>query len=255
MPAAPGPALAVSPGRPAAVGDGRALAAVASVAESAPRLVVGLASARALTPVAAESPAPAPPPEAPVAQTSPAVEPEPSPPPSPEPVATTVATPAPQTVAVVPVRVPYAPGFQPGPTTAGVEPPPAVPAEPLEVHEGDEGSLSFRFGVEPTSYLAPGEDNPILRFADPAGEAPTFALQLWDDGAGQRGLWASGAAAGGERFLAPLSDGLHGLTVYFVASGEEDGLYLVSLDGLSVDTRAWVSLLPASGAAWVEAGL
>ncbi len=59
---------------------------------------------------------------------------------------------------------------------------------------------------------------------------------------------------GGERFLAPLAEGPHELTIEYVASSEEEGLYRVSLDGQTIDWRAWVSLLPSSGVALLEIG-
>jgi len=246
-PAAPGRTFAVAPAQATGGAAGPAPAVAATVAAGGPRMVASLASARAVTGVVASPPAQAAPEEpAPVAA------PEPPSVPAPEPVATPVEAPAPEPVVAVPVQVPYAPGFQPGPVSAGVEPPPGIPAELLEVRAGDEGEASFPFVIEPTSFGAPGEDDSIVRFADPAGEEPTFALQLWDDGAGQRGLWSSGDAMGGERFLAPLSEGEHELSVEFVASSEEDGLYRVALDGQTVDWRAWVSLLPPGGIAWLE---
>lgn len=258
-PAVPGRTFAVAPAH-AAGGSGGvggpALAVAASVAQDGPRAVASLAPARAVAVVVAGAPARTAP-----RQPAPVVTPQPPPvvvipePPSalaPEPVATPVEAPAPEPVAALPVQVPYAPGFQPGPVSAGVEPPAGFPAELLEVRDGDEGDVSFQFVVEPSSFAAPGEDNSIVRFAGPAGETPTFALQLWDDGAGQRGLWSSGDAMGGERFLAPLSEGEHELSVEFVASSEEDGLYRVAVEGLTVDWRAWVSLLPAAGGAWLE---
>lgn len=255
-PVAPGRTLAIAPAEAAGGAGGPALAVAATVAESAPRTVTSLASARAVATVVASPPAKTTP-KAPAAEAAPVVAPEPPSPPAPEPVATEpVPTPveaaAPEPVAAMPVQVPYAPGFQPGPVPAGVEPPPGFPAELLEVRDGDEGEVSLPFVVEPTSFGAPGEDDTIVRFADPAGGDPAFALQLWDDGAGQRGLWSSGDAMGGERFLSPLSEGEHELSVEFVASTEEDGLYRVVLDGQTIDWRGWVSLLPAAGMAWLE---
>src|SRR5204863_10066355 len=91
-----------------------------------------------------------------------------------------------------------------------------------------------------------------------ASEGPSFGLQLWDDGSGlRRGLWASGEAMGGERFLAPVEEGVwHEAVICFQASGDGDGFYLLLLDGQPIDARAWVSLIePGSGDAQLEAGL
>src|SRR5262249_34557218 len=98
--------------------------------------------------------------------------------------------------------------------------------------------------------------NLILRFTG-TGDAPTFGLQLWDDGAGQRGLWASGDAMGGERFLAPVEDGdWHQLVLAFHASSADDGFYLLLLDGEPIDARAPVSLIESgSDGMLIEAGL
>lgn len=256
-PAAPGQAFALAPAHAATGngGGGQALAAAETVAENSPGLVGDLSTAWAVSAVEANPQAKAAPgskgatPEAPTAAS-----PEPPAAPAPEPVSAPMQPSASAPVAAAPVQVPYAPGFEPGPISAGTVPPPSMSAEPLEVGAGDEGSVSYSFVVGPTSYTAPGEDSSILRFADPSGEAPTFALQLWDDGAGQQGLWSSGAAMGGERFLAPLAEGAHELTVEYVASSEEEGLYRVSLDGQTVDWRAWVSLLPPGGVALLETG-
>ena len=97
-----------------------------------------------------------------------------------------------------------------------------------------------------------------MRFKGEASESPSFGLQLWDDGSGnQRGLWASGDAMGGERFLAPVAEGVwHEAVLCFKASSEGDGFYLLLLDGQPIDARAWVSLIDsASGSAQLETGL
>jgi Polysaccharide lyase len=129
---------------------------------------------------------------------------------------------------------------------------------PVEIYDGDEYAYSFSFYVQPAAYRAPGEDNLILRFADEAGEDPSLGLQLWDDGSGdQRGVWASGEAMGDERFLAPVVEGVwHQMALYFKASNDGDGLYLLLLDGEPIDARAWVSLIDAgSDRGILEAGL
>lgn len=102
---------------------------------------------------------------------------------------------------------------------------------PVPVYEGEEHALSFSFYVQPTAYRVPGEENLIMQFHGEAGEPPSFGLQLWDDGSGaQRGLWGSGEAMGGDRFLSPLAEGAwHEAAVQFRASSEGDGFYLLIL--------------------------
>ncbi len=146
----------------------------------------------------------------------------------------------------------------PPPATSGGGPVVGDPDDPIEIHEGDEHEFAFSFYIEPAVYRAPGDENLIMRFAGDPGESPSFALQLWDDGSGsQRGLWASGDAMGGERFLAPVAEGTwHEAVIDFRASSEGDGFYLLTLDDQPIDARAWVSLIDsASGAANLEVGL
>ena len=126
------------------------------------------------------------------------------------------------------------------------------------MNDGDELAFSFLFQVAPTAYRSPGEENLILRLGSEAGEEPSLGLQLWDDGSGEgRGLWSSGEAMGGERFLTPLSEGAwHRVTIYLQASSSDDGFYLLTLDGEPTDARAWVSLTDTeSGSAQLEVGL
>jgi hypothetical protein len=128
----------------------------------------------------------------------------------------------------------------------------------IEVGEGDEHVLSFSFYVQPTAYRLPGAENLIMRFSSESSAPPTFGLQLWDDGSGgRRGLWSSGDAMDGERFLAPVGEEVwHEVTVYFQASSEDSGFYLLLLDGQPIDARAWVSLIePGDGHALLETGL
>jgi hypothetical protein len=131
-------------------------------------------------------------------------------------------------------------------------------SDPVQIQEGDEYAYSFSFYIEPAVYRSPGEDNLIVQFLDEASESHSFGLQLWDDGSGaQRGLWASGDAMGEERFLAPVAErAWHQVVVYFEASSEGDGLYLLLLDGEPIDARGWVSLIePGSSEALLDAGL
>lgn len=247
-----GSALAVAEARPVPYDSGTRLEAEpATVAASGADLEAGIAPARALSrsgegrsTEAPEAPGSEPPTAIPVAA------------PESPPEAITAPTVISQPAIVTPGPGKGGLGGGPsGPISAGTGEDDGV-AEPIEIGEGEERTVSFSFYVAPTAYRVPGDESAILRFIASAGEAPTFALQIWDDGIGGRGLWASGAAMGGERFLAPLAEGVwHSVALYFVASGEEDGLYLLTLDGEQVDMRAWVSLLPAGGSAWLETGL
>jgi hypothetical protein len=164
--------------------------------------------------------------------------------------------------------MPVAAPTRPLPGSGGKPPPPSSSGGPgpigglvwgpVQIYEDDEYAYSFSFYVQPEAYRAPGEDNLILRFADAADESHSLGLQLWDDGSGTaRGLWASGDAMDGERFLAPVTeDAWHEVVLYFQASSEDDGLYLVLLDGEAIDTRAWVSLIDSAGSyGLLEAGL
>ncbi|MGC1853415.1 MAG: hypothetical protein WA687_13355, partial [Solirubrobacterales bacterium] len=154
-------------------------------------------------------------------------------------------------------KVPAAVGTPGGPTDAGGGVVDGGPGEAVEVQEGDEYAFTFSFYIEPVVYRDPGTENLILRFKGATAELQTFGLQLWDDGAGQRGLWASGEAMGGERFLAPVAEReWHEAVVCFRASSEGDGFYLLILDGQPIDMRAWVSLIdPGSSSTLIEAGL
>lgn len=192
--------------------------------------------------------------------TPPPSEPLPVPQPSPEPVAVPVAAPAPSPASVAaPTRDPSGPGGSPsGPSTAGGGSVGGDGAEGIEILSGDEYAFSFSFYIQPNVYRLPGEENLILQFKGAEGEGPSFGLQLWDDGSGtQRGLWASGDAMGGERFLAPVAESVwHRAVLCFKASSEGDGFYLLLLDGQPIDARAWVSLIDAdSASAQLEAGL
>jgi hypothetical protein len=244
---APDRRLAVSAARPAPAGGALMVSGGASAESGAPRAQPGIAPARAVA-----GPAEDPPQGSPVA---PQPEPLPAPQPASAPVATPVSAPSP---APPPTRPGY--GAQPGrPGSAGGPGPEGgTISGPVEIHEGDELVYSFSFYIQPSIYRAPTEDNSILRLWDEATESTSFGLQLWDDGGGpRRGLWASGDAMGGERFLAPVAEGIwHQVAFTFEASSEGDGLYLLLLDGEPIDARAWVSLIdPASGYGLLESAL
>jgi hypothetical protein len=187
----------------------------------------------------------------------PVAQPAPAPAPVAVPIAAPAPSPAPEPAATSPAPV-VTEGHSPGPIGAGTGPLEGSPGSAIEVHQGDGRALSFSFYVQPTAYRPPGEENLILQFKGEAGAPPSFGLQLWDDGSGtQRGLWASGDAVGGERFLAPVAEGVwHEAALCFEASSEGDGFYLLLLDGQPIDARAWVSLIASdSDSAQVEVGL
>jgi hypothetical protein len=133
---------------------------------------------------------------------------------------------------------------------------------PVSLGEGDEQELSFRFYVASMVYGAPGIENVMLRFAGAPGTVSTFGLQLWEEAidgwqlAGS-GLWASGEAMDGDRFLAPIAEGAwHDAVLRFRASGQGAGYYELTLDGELIDAREGVSLIPAgSPFAQIEIGL
>lgn len=252
-----GEAVAVAPSAgPALAGSGSVtggdprLAANAGVGRRArktgPR--IGIAAAR---PVGRSAPAPAPPPASPGA---------PIPAPlAPSPVAVPVATPVvasdddPEPAASPAAERPASGGGQHGPTAAGVDL--GLPFASFRVEDGGVYLLSLSFQVGAIAYLPPGEDNLLVQFNSSGAAGPSLGLQLWDDGLGGRGLWSSGEATGGERFLAALS-GAHLLEVYFQASGGADGFYLAFLDGEAIDAGAGVSLIGADAErGTVEVGL
>lgn len=127
----------------------------------------------------------------------------------------------------------------------------------VQIHEGDEYAFAFSFYVQAMTYGEPGVDNAILRLKSDASESPAFGLQLWDSTLGERGLWSSGDAVGGDRFLAPAEEQIwHDVIVHFRASSLDAGFYAVYLDGELVDARDTVSVIaPGSSYAQIEVGL
>ncbi len=127
----------------------------------------------------------------------------------------------------------------------------------VQIHEGDEYAFAFSFYIQAMTYGEPGVDNAILRLKSDASESPAFGLQLWDSTLGERGLWSSGAAVGGGRFLAPLEEqAWHDAIIHFRASSLDAGFYAVYLDGELVDARDTVSVIaPGSSYAQIEVGL
>jgi hypothetical protein len=224
----------------------------------------GIATALAVAPAEPVS-SPAPPP------TEPNPAPVPSPPPAEPAGEAPVSPPAPAPAPAAELAgVDAGTG---GKAAAGVTPP-AAPAEEIcgadeapspmlsiEIAAGEEYALAVPFCIEPTVYGEPGADNSIVRIAGEAGEDPTFGLQLWespasDSQAGERGLWASGEAMGGDRFLAPVEEGTwHRLAVYLEVSGDGEDLYAVYLDEEPIDAGIEVGLLaPGSVYPRVEVG-
>jgi len=127
----------------------------------------------------------------------------------------------------------------------------------VQIHEGDEYAFAFSFYIQAMAYGEPGVDNAILRLKSDSSERPAFGLQLWDSTLGERGLWSSGDAVGGDRFLAPVEEQVwHDTIVHFRASSLDSGFYAVYLDGELVDARDTVSVIaPGSGYAQIEVGL
>jgi hypothetical protein len=131
---------------------------------------------------------------------------------------------------------------------------------PTEILEGDEYALSFSFNIGSMAYGEPEADNLMVEFTDETGQIRSFGLQLWQDAIGDpqglgRGLWASGEAAGGDRFLSSLSEGAwHELEIDFKASAEGAGFYAIYLDDEMIDVRGGVSLIP-SGSAAAQVGI
>jgi hypothetical protein len=132
----------------------------------------------------------------------------------------------------------------------------------VQIHEGDEYTFAFSFYIQSMSYGEPGADNVILQFMSDANDTRTLGLQLWQDGIADplnsgRGLWASGEAMGGDRFLAPLAERTwHDVTISFRASSQGDGFYTLTLDGQLLDARGEISLIaPGSTSSQIEVGL
>jgi hypothetical protein len=132
----------------------------------------------------------------------------------------------------------------------------------VEFHEGDEYWYGFSFYIESMVYGGPGAHNLIMQFKSEGEGSPNFGLQLWDyegdDGeSGGRGLWSSGDAMDGDRFLAPVDEqAWHDVVIHFKASRADAGFYEVFLDGQLVDSRSGVSMIrPDRDYAYVKNGL
>jgi polysaccharide lyase-like protein len=132
----------------------------------------------------------------------------------------------------------------------------------VHLAEGDERYYAFSFYIESMVYGRPGAHNLIMQFKSDGTGSPNFGLQLWDyegdDGhSGGRGLWSSGDAMDGDRFLSPLAERRwHDVVIHFRASKQGDGFYRVYLDGELVDSRDDVSMIrPDRSYAYVKNGL
>ncbi len=131
----------------------------------------------------------------------------------------------------------------------------------VQIHEGDEYAFAFSFYIQTMVYGELGVDNAILRLKSDASETPAFGLQLWGPAVGgqdgERGLWSSGEAVGGDRFLAAVPEReWHDAIIHFRASSQGVGFYAVYIDGELVDARDAVSVIaPGSSYAQIEVGL
>jgi hypothetical protein len=132
----------------------------------------------------------------------------------------------------------------------------------VQIREGDEYAFAFSFYIQAMVYGEPGADNMVLRLKSDASEEPQLGLQLWDYGStdwhdGARGLWSSGGATDGPRFLGPVVEReWHDVVLNFRASAQGEGFYEIYLDGEKADARSGVSLIaPGSSFIQIEVGL
>lgn len=137
-------------------------------------------------------------------------------------------------------------------------------AIPFEIREGQEYLFSFSFYIEAIEFGESGAEDAILRIIGNGTDSPSLGLQLWEypgeDWYGTsvaRGLWASGEAMGGDRFLTAVSEHVwHEVAIQLEPSSEGAGFYELFLDGRPLDARDGVSLIePGSEAAQIEVGL
>lgn len=126
--------------------------------------------------------------------------------------------------------------------------------------EGDDRYYAFSFKIISMIYGKPGGHNIIMQFKSDGEGSPEFALQLWNVG-GEKGLWTGGPAqevkGGGERFLAPVSEGQwHDIVIRFVASEAGKGSYETFLDGIKVDSASGINMIvPGTKSAYIKNGL
>jgi hypothetical protein len=129
----------------------------------------------------------------------------------------------------------------------------------IRIHDGDEYAFAFSFYIEKMVYGTPGADNLLMQLRSDGSDSRVFGLQLWDYPVenGGRGLWSSGEAVNGDRFLGDATERTwHDVVIHFKASNQGAGSYEVYLDGQLVDARSEVSLIaPGSDFAQIEVGL
>jgi Polysaccharide lyase len=132
----------------------------------------------------------------------------------------------------------------------------------VKFEEGAEYYYGFSFYIQSMVYGHPGAHNLIMQFKSEGEGSPNFGLQLWDyagdDGhSGGRGLWSSGDAMGGDRFLAPVAEHQwHDVVLHFKASSQNSGFYEVHVDGNLVDSRSGVSMIvPDHSYAYIKNGI
>jgi hypothetical protein len=132
----------------------------------------------------------------------------------------------------------------------------------IQIHEGVEYVFGFSFYIQSMVYGEPGADNVMVEFMSDASDARTFGLQLWQNTIEDplregRGLWASGEAMGGDRFLRPITERTwHDVAIHFLASSQGAGYYEIYLDGELIDLRGGVSLIaPGSTYSQIDVGL
>jgi hypothetical protein len=137
-------------------------------------------------------------------------------------------------------------------------------AEAIQFHEGDEYWYGFSFYIETMVYGAPGAHNLIMQFKSDDEGSPAFGLQLWDYAGDNgeyaeepKGLWSTGEAMDGDRFLAPVAEHQwHDVQIHFKASSVGAGFYEIFVDGQLVDARNAVSMIvPGASYAYIKNGL
>jgi hypothetical protein len=133
---------------------------------------------------------------------------------------------------------------------------------PVEFTEGSEYFYGFSFNIQSMVYGHPGAHNLIMQFKSDGTGSPNFGLQLWDYAGdngtgGGRGLWSSGDAMGGDRFLAPVAERQwHDVVIHFRASSQESGFYELFVDGSLIDSRSGVSMIvPGHSYAYIKNGI
>ena len=132
----------------------------------------------------------------------------------------------------------------------------------VQFEEGDEYWYGFSFNIQQMVYGHPGAHNLIMQFKS-EGRRPQLrprSLELrrrrWPQRR-QGGCGPKAETAGGNRFLAPVSEQQwHDVAIHFKASSHGSGFYEIFLDGHLVDSRSGVSMIvPGRSAAYIKDGL